>query len=157
VTPVEPLEPWDLRHLRASDASVVLDAGHLFDHPPTHELVERYLRRDGHHLIMAFVDDQPAGFVSGVEVDHPDKPTEMMLYELGVDEPFRRRGIGRALVTELLALAARQRCTGMWVPVEADDQQALAFYRSVGQAEHESAEIFWWDAAASGVAKTWLS
>ncbi len=33
--------------------------------------------------------------VSGVELTHPDKGTEMFLYELGVAERFRGRGIGR--------------------------------------------------------------
>ena len=28
---------------------------------------------------------------------HPDKGTEMLLYELGVDESYRRRGIGRVV------------------------------------------------------------
>ena len=71
--------------------------------------------RHGHHLLIAYEDEQAVGFVSGVEVTHPDKGTEMFLYELAVDEPFRRRGIGRALVERLAALAREAGCYGMWV------------------------------------------
>ena len=37
--------------------------------------------------VIAYVDARPVGFVSGVEMTHPDKDTEMFLYELAVDEP----------------------------------------------------------------------
>ena len=45
------------------------------------------------------------GFTTGVEMTHPDKGTEMFLYELEVTEAFRRRGIGFALLTQLKELA----------------------------------------------------
>jgi len=56
------------------------------------------------------------GFVSGVELTHPDKGSEMFLYELGVDAAARRRGVGRALVEALRALARRRGCYGMGPP-----------------------------------------
>ena len=43
--------------------------------------------------------------VTGVETTHPDKGTEMFLYELAVDEAARDRGVGRALVAALADLA----------------------------------------------------
>ena len=42
-------------------------------------------------------DDRAVGFVSGVETTHPDKGTEMFLYELGVDDSARRQGVGRGI------------------------------------------------------------
>ena len=72
------------------------------------------------------------GFVSGVEVTHPDKGTEMFLYELAVDEPFRRRGIGRALVERLAALARDAGCYGMWVITDDDNEAARATYEGTG-------------------------
>jgi len=131
----------------ADDDAVVLAAGHLFDHAPTRPLVEQFLRRDGHHLILAFIDGQPAGFISGVEVDHPDKPTEMLLYELGVDTPYRRRGIGLALVEALKALARDVGCSGMWVPVEQGNDVATALYRATGADEPEPGTTLWWPLA----------
>ena len=57
----------------------------------------------------------------------------MFLYELAVDEPFRRRGIGRQLVTALADLAVGRGCYGMWVGVDAgDNAAAVATYRSAG-------------------------
>lgn len=67
------------------DLDLVLGAGHLFDHEPTREATAAFLCREGHHLLLAFLDTSPVGFVSGIEVIHPDKGTEMLLYELGVD------------------------------------------------------------------------
>ena len=79
----------------------------------------------------------PAGFVTGIEIAHPDKGVEMMLYELGVDDAYRRRGIGRALVEELEALARETGCAGMWVPVEHGNDMAIALYRACGADEPE--------------------
>ena len=71
------------------DADAVVAASHLFDYDARSEWVERFLAQPDHHLGLAYVDEAPAGFVSGVEVTHPDKGTEMFLYELAVDARFR--------------------------------------------------------------------
>ena len=127
------------------DGDSVLAATALFDSAPTADWTARFLGRDGHHLLIAYVDEVPAGFVSGVETIHPDKGTEMLLYELGVDELFRRRGIGRALVRALLAIAREQGCYGMWVPLELDNEPAVATYRSAGADEPVSAMTMAWN------------
>jgi len=62
----------------------------------------------------------------------PDNGTEMFLYELGVEEGYRRRGIGRALVESLRELARERGCSGMWVLTDADNEAALATYRAAG-------------------------
>ena len=53
--------------------------------------------------------DRPVGMISGVETTHPDKGTEMFLYELGVDEDARRRGVATALVNALADAGAGPR------------------------------------------------
>lgn len=123
----------------------VLDASDLFDRAPTARWTTEFLQRDGNHLLLAEDGDQATGFVSGVEVLHPDKGAEMLLYELGVDARHRRQGIGRALVVALADLARERGCRGMWVPVEADDEVAVATYRSAGAEDPEPAATLWWD------------
>ena len=66
--------------------------------------------------------------MSGVETTHPDKGTEMFLYELAVASEHRRRGIGPALVEALAALARERGCYGMWVGTEPGNAAALATY-----------------------------
>ena len=78
--------------------------------------------------------------VTGVETTHPDKGTEMFLYELEVHEVARGRGIGRALVEQLLGIARQTGCYGMWVAVDADNDAALATYRSTGAATDEGSQ-----------------
>ena len=89
--------PVEIRRLAPGDEAAVLAAGHLFDGPPRPEATARFLAEPTHHLLVAYEDGEPAGFVTGVETTHPDKGTEMFLYEIGVDEPARRRGTGTAL------------------------------------------------------------
>lgn len=104
----------------------------LFDGPVRADWAERFLSAAGHVMLIAYVDGVPVGMVSGIEMTHPDKGTEMCLYELSVDEDHRRRGIGRAL-TEALAVEAESRgCYGMWVGVDTDNEAALATYRAAG-------------------------
>ncbi|MFJ6569537.1 GNAT family N-acetyltransferase [Streptomyces sp. NPDC091292] len=122
-------------------------AGHLFDGRPRREATERFLADEGHHLVIAYVDDVPAGIVAGVEMTHPDKGTEMFLYELGVDESFRGRGVGRALVSALADLARERGCYGVWTITGEDNAAALATYSRAGGVPEEGQVMFDWDLA----------
>jgi ribosomal protein S18 acetylase RimI-like enzyme len=124
----------DIRLVTGDDMGRVIAASHLFDGPVNEAATQRFLREDGHHLLIAYEGDEPTGFVSGVEVTHPDKGTEMFLYELGVDESFRRQGIARALIERLKTLAQERGCYGMWVLTDESNIAAIAAY--VGSGAH---------------------
>ena len=119
---------------RPGDDHLVAAASHLFDGPAEPAATARFLADEGHHLLLAYEDDRAVGFVSGVEVTHPDKGTEMFLYELAVDEPFRRRGIGRALVQRLADIARGAGCYGMWVRHRPRQRRRPRHLRGIGGA-----------------------
>jgi ribosomal protein S18 acetylase RimI-like enzyme len=75
---------------------------------------------------------------------HPDKGTEMFLYELGVAEQHQRQGVGRALVDALRAIAVERGCYGMWVLTDDDNVAALATYRAAGAGEPEPQVMLSW-------------
>lgn len=128
----------------AGTVDEILSAAHLFDRTPRADWTADFLTRDGHHLLVARLDRFPVGFVTGIELLHPDKGLEMMLYELGVQKEFRRRGIGTALVRRLLSVSRDVGCRGMWVPIAAGDEVAMATYRAAGAEEPEEAATLWW-------------
>ncbi|MFG2879220.1 GNAT family N-acetyltransferase [Streptomyces sp. NPDC048337] len=117
---------------RAVTPAEIAAAESLFDGPVREEWSARFLGAPGHLMLIAYVDGVPAGMVTGVEMSHPDKGTEMCLYELSVDEGYRRRGIGRALTLALADEAKARGCYGMWLGVDADNEAALATYASAG-------------------------
>ena len=57
---------------------------------------------------------------------------EIFLYDLAVDASAQRRGIGRQLVTGLVADAAAAGIDVVFVPADNDDTHALDFYRAIG-------------------------
>lgn len=139
--PAEP--PAEIRRARA--VTELLAAAPLFDTPPRPEVARDFLTAPGHHLYLAYADATPVGFVSGVETVHPDKGREMFLYELAVAEPYRRRGIARALIRTLADLAAELGCYDMWVAVDADNDVALSAYRSAGGTDEGVCAVLTWD------------
>nr|WP_203187677.1 GNAT family N-acetyltransferase [Streptomyces pratensis] len=132
----------------ATTTAELLAVAHLYDAPPRSGWAARFLAAEGHLMLVAYAGDSPAGFVSGIEMTHPDKGTEMCLYELSVDERYRRRGIGRALTDALAAEARRRGCYGMWVGVERDNGAALATYRSAGAADDGAFAMLAWQFGA---------
>jgi ribosomal protein S18 acetylase RimI-like enzyme len=129
-------------HAGPDDADLVLRAADLFDHPPVPEHTARFLAAPGHHLLVALDGHEPVGFVSGVETIHPDKGTEMFVYELGTHEDHRRRGVATALLDELRRIAADRGCNGLWVATEPDNAPAIATYLRAGYRGPESAVMF---------------
>ncbi|MEQ4208977.1 GNAT family N-acetyltransferase [Actinopolymorpha sp. B17G11] len=118
--------------LGPEDVAEVMAAAACFDQQPRPDATERFLRTPDHHLLVAYIDGEPVGMVTGVEMTHPDKGTEMFLYELGVVEGFRNRGIGRALVRRLADLATEHGCYGMWVLTDDDNPAAIRAYTAAG-------------------------
>ena len=57
---------------------------------------------------------------------------EIFLYDLAVDASRQRHGIGRQLVTSLVADAAAAGIDVVFVPADNDDTHALDFYRAMG-------------------------
>jgi len=122
----------EIRQLGPGDEDAIQAASSCFDNPVAPEWARRFLESPGHHIFIGYDDGVPAGFVTGIEMTHPDKGTEMFLYELSVDERFRRRGFGTELVAALAALARQHGCYGMWVLTEDENLAALATYRAAG-------------------------
>jgi ribosomal protein S18 acetylase RimI-like enzyme len=136
----------EVRRLGPGDEEAVLAAGFLFDEPPDADATRRFLAEPTHHLLVAYDDTgRPLGFVTGVETTHPDKGTELFLYELGVDPPARRRGVGRTLVEALAALARERGCYGMWVLTDDDNVAARATYGRAGGRDASHSLMMEWD------------
>jgi ribosomal protein S18 acetylase RimI-like enzyme len=131
----------ELRWMTPTDADAVAAANHLFDHELRSEWVRRFLVQPDHHLCIAYANSEPAGFVSSVELTHPDKGTEMFLYELGVDDRFRRRGIGKALVAALADLARDRGCYGMWVLTDSDNSAAVRTYEAAAPVRDHTQQL----------------
>ncbi|GAB3268004.1 GNAT family N-acetyltransferase [Sinomonas notoginsengisoli] len=122
-----------LRRLIPGDAARLVAASDLFDHPVADSGAREFLAKPGHHLLLAEdADGRAVGFVSGVETSHPDKGTEMFLYELAVAPDWRRRGVASHLVNALAEIARELGCYGMWTGTEPGNEAALATYLSTG-------------------------
>lgn len=134
----------EIRRISPEDGEVIERAAALFDHPPRLEETRRFLESEGHHLLIAFVRREPVGFVSGYELVHPDKAVEMFLYELGVAEAARGRGVGRALVEALAAIARERGCRGMWVLTDEANTAARQTYTRAGATIEEPTLLMEW-------------
>ena len=121
-------------------------AAHLFDDAPAH--AGAFLVAPGHHLLIAYDGERAVGFVTGIELAHLERPPELLIHDLGVDEAHRRRGIARALVAELRALAAQRGCsTGTWVATESDNAAALATYDDGASSRQDGVVLVSWPAS----------
>jgi ribosomal protein S18 acetylase RimI-like enzyme len=98
-----------------------------------------------HHLIadpstglfVAQVGDRLAGLVTAVVREPPEIPLFVrrryaVVDTLVVGRPFRRAGIGRALMARAQAWAAAQGASSIELGVWAFNQEAIAFYRALG-------------------------
>ena len=123
----------------------VLEAAHLFDHRVHASAVHAFLADDRHHLLLAYVEGKPAGFVSAVELLHPDKmKPETFLYELGVDPEFRRIGVATELLSELIRFCRDRGCGEMFVLTDETNHAAMATYRKAGGRREPDQVMFYW-------------
>ncbi|THF71715.1 GNAT family N-acetyltransferase [Deinococcus sp. Arct2-2] len=122
-----------VRRLGVGDEATVLAAAHLFDDPPVLQAVADLLASPSDHLLLAFIDGQPAGFALAHELRRTDGLSrELFLYEIGTDEAFRRRGVARSLIDALTTLGRARNAHLMFVLTHDSTPAAVALYAATG-------------------------
>ena len=94
-------------------------------------------------FLVAFDDDAPVGFVLGYALPrrHGLNVT-LCVYEIEVDEAYRRRGIGGRLLGELEGIARQRGIEEGFVLTDHENAAAMRLYESVGGTRNDVVE---WD------------
>jgi ribosomal protein S18 acetylase RimI-like enzyme len=130
----EPLQPT-VRRLGPGDEDVVVT---LAEGEPQTAL----LADDRTIFLAAFDGSDPVGFVFGYELPRRHgAPSLLFVYELDVDEPYRRQGVATRLMTELARIAKARGAAEGFVLTEPDNAAANALYESLGGAP--STAVMW--------------
>jgi len=95
-----------------------------------------FLQNQDNALFVATWEGELAGFLTAHRLQRFDqRKAEVLLYEIGVAEQFRHRGIGKALVDEVKIWAKTVGADEVWVQTNRSNQAAVALYRSCGGVE----------------------
>lgn len=103
----------------------------VFDEPVRPDLTRRFLATPNYRIFVALDGDLVVGMCTGFTHFHPDKDEEFFVNELGVDDAYRRQGIGERLLRAMLAEAKAMGCPDAWLGTEHVNAPALALYRKV--------------------------
>lgn len=86
--------------------------------------------------VAAFEGERMVGGLAAYELTKFEQArTEIYIYDLGVRESHRRRGIATAMIRELQAIAARRGAWVIYVQADYGDDPAVALYTKLGARE----------------------
>ncbi|MDO4245738.1 MAG: GNAT family N-acetyltransferase [Deinococcus sp.] len=107
----------------------------VFDGPPRPDATVLFFDSDRHHLAVALADGLVVGMAGGFHYLHPDKAPELFINEVGVGDDWQGRGLGRRLVSALLAHARTLGCESAWTLTETGNLAARRLYLATGGEE----------------------
>jgi ribosomal protein S18 acetylase RimI-like enzyme len=125
-----------LEFLALHDADFDLDERGTPKPPLEPEAAKRFLDNPDVLLWVAFDETAIVGFLQcNLIFLRSRNGRELVLYEIGVHQNWRRQGVGRALLNQMETWMRENDTDVVWVL--ADNQEAAEFYRSSGfEAEH---------------------
>jgi ribosomal protein S18 acetylase RimI-like enzyme len=120
-----------LLQLAADDAAFDLAGRGAPLRPLDPAAARRYLSNSSVLYWVAFDDTQPVGSLVYMLLPlDTGAGAEVLLYDIGVHQAWRRRGIGRLLLREMEHWMRTHEVAAVWVL--ADNSTAVAFYRACG-------------------------
>ena len=100
---------------------------------PTEEYLKNMLLKKDFHVIIALDDKKIIGGLTAFELPmYKESVNEIFLYEIGVDEEYRQKGIAKALIESLKQLAIEKDIPEMYVGTEMDNFPAQQLYKTTG-------------------------
>jgi len=114
--------------MRRDQLDQVLDLeARAFEHPWSPELVARELEQDHSLIVVVSTEERVAGFViAWLVVD------ELHILNVAVDPAFRRRGLARLILGELLDRAERCGFSLATLEVRVSNEAAIRLYECLG-------------------------
>ena len=134
-----------VRRETSADAMLAAELDTMFDEGVAWdaEQGQRFLAHPDTLLLVARWDGEACGFLSAYRLQRFDRRrAEVLLYEIGVQDPFQRRGVGRALVEEAKRWAVEVGADELWVMTEDDNTPARALYAATGGREEQGFTMF---------------
>lgn len=112
-----------------SQINSLLDKGREWDI----EQGKKFIENLDNALFLAFWEEEAAGFLTAHRLQRLDKrKAGVLLYEIGVNENFRQRGIGKALIETVKNWGREVSADEVWVLTNKSNVPANALYQSVG-------------------------
>lgn len=102
------------------------------DNPPASAYLNKILSNQ-HYLVLAAIEESRV--IGGLSVYflntcYSEKPTAY-IYDVGIHPDLQRRGVGRKLMQHLMLYCQQNGFADAYVEAESDDEDAIAFYRSL--------------------------
>lgn len=105
---------------------------------------ELFLLDKNNLFLLAFEDEKPIGFLTAHRLQRFDnRKAEVLLYEIGVHQDYRRRGIGKSLINEVKKWAKEVDAAEFWVLTEKTNPIAMSLYESAGGVEESPGTIMY--------------
>lgn len=117
-----------IRKMTAEDIPFAAEIEKLcFVHPWSEQSITQELCRDGSVFLMAFEENRAVGYVGLSTV-----LDEGYMGNLAVIADFRRKGVGRALMTELIKACEESQLSFVTLEVRSSNIPAISLYNSLG-------------------------
>jgi aminoglycoside 3-N-acetyltransferase I len=133
------LAAGDVAHFRALNAMFAKafeDAEHYAAKPPSDAYAEKILSKESIIPLVALSEGQVIGGLVAYELDKLEQErSEIYIYDLAVDDAFRRRGVATTLIKHLGEIAARRGAWVIYVQADYGDEPAIALYTKLGRRE----------------------
>ena len=120
-----------IRRMSAADIPFAAEIERLcFVHPWSEQSINEEMSKENSVFLMAFEDETPIGYVGLSTI-----LDEGYMGNLGVIEKYRRKGIGRALMNELINECKAMDSAFVTLEVRASNTPAVKLYESLGFTE----------------------
>ena len=137
-----------IRRLVPGDERTLAALEQAYERPIPRVLESELLRDPRAHLLVADVDGAPVGYALVFVLPRIDARRMAFLYDLGVAELYRRRGIGRALVEEAVRTARDERAFKLFVLTDEANEAGMAVYRAACGQRQDDQVMFGWELSA---------
>ena len=136
---VRALTPDDvplMRQLLALFGRAFDDVESYSSHQPDDGYLEKLLNSETFIAIAALAEANAIGGLAGYVLPKFEQArSELYIYDLAVDEPYRRQGVATAIVEKLKEIAASRGIYAIFVQADLDDEPAIALYTALGNRE----------------------
>lgn len=98
-----------------------------FSDPWSENGLRESLKKPAYRMLVAKEDGKVVGYIGAYMV-----ADELNITNVAVDPDYRRRGIGRELINEMIRHAEKNRMTTIYLEVRVSNTAAISLYRAAG-------------------------